>query len=47
MKYDLRAGRVFLLRDDGPVEQRKIDVSLATALDPEALAKQVAGESGG
>ena len=41
-EYDLRQGRVFLPHDDGTLEQRQLKVSLATAMDPDALAKLIA-----
>jgi hypothetical protein len=41
-EYDLRQGRVFLPHDDGTLEQRQLEVSLATAMDPDAMAKLIA-----
>ena len=41
-EYDLRQGRVFLPHDDGTLEQRQLEVSLATAMDPDATAKLIA-----
>jgi hypothetical protein len=41
-EYDLRQGRVFLPHDDGTLEQRQLEVSLATVMDPEAMAKLIA-----
>lgn len=52
-EYNLRQGRVFVIRDKvrgvpgvdlgaALVEQRQLDVSLATAMDPDAMAKIVA-----
>ena len=37
--YDLRQGRVFVLQDDGTVVQRPLIAPIATAKQPEALAK--------
>jgi hypothetical protein len=44
-RYDLRKGRVFVLHDDGTLEQLAIPVPLAVAKDPEALAAVLAEHS--
>ena len=41
--YDLRKGRVLVLRDDGTAEQLKLFPPLTVARDPEALAKVLPG----
>jgi len=44
-EYDLRQGRVFLPHDDGTLEQRQLEISLATAMDPDALATVIANHN--
>ncbi|MEI6077719.1 MAG: serine/threonine-protein kinase, partial [Verrucomicrobiota bacterium] len=44
-EYDLRQGRVFLPQDYGTLEQRQFEVSLATAMDPDALATVIANHN--
>ncbi|MFN0079009.1 MAG: protein kinase domain-containing protein [Prosthecobacter sp.] len=43
--YDLRKGRVLVLRDDGTAEQLKLFPPLTVARDPEALAKLLTAPS--
>ncbi|MEI7729747.1 MAG: serine/threonine-protein kinase [Verrucomicrobiota bacterium] len=44
-QYDLREGRVFVIRDDGSVERLALFPPLAIAREPEALAKFIAAPS--
>lgn len=46
VNYDLKKGRVFVLFGDGNLQQRPIQMSLAAASDPDAVANVVRGDGG-